>query len=439
LGSSSRRRRLLAFLLLAVVVGVPQIAGAVARAGRPDIVVVMVDDLGAIDERILDRLPNIRDLFLRHGLRFDQAFTETPLCCPARASFLTGQHTRNHGVIKNRARLLDDSHTIATALHDSGYWTILAGKYLNHSEQLADKTPDGWDRVAMLNTWSGNLRSDWWINGRPTRAGYNDRNTLRTSLRWLHAAPADKPVFMWVTPRAPHWGTPLDEPAGTGRRTPWRSDVEARYKADPRCDGLDPWKPVNYDWSRKPDGFPLGQICRSMLTVDEMVGKLRAEMAAQGRNPTWMFTSDNGMAWGVDGYPLKNVPEAGRVPLYFAGRDVVQGSTNALVSNIDFGPTLADLAGTSMRWADGVSFAPVLSGEPGGRSWMLEDHPRGGYSGRGWTGPWWGIRTPDWHLVEWHGTHLYNLRVDRYEQHDVHQLYSSVSLRLMAIGRTLVR
>lgn len=426
-------RRLLLVALIALAIAAPQITGADGRPGNPDIVVVMVDDLGAIDERVLERLPNIRDLFLTNGLRFDQAYAETPLCCPARASFLTGQHTRNHGVTKNRARLLDPANTIATALHDAGYWTMMIGKYLNHSEELADKTPPGWDRVAMLNTWYGNTWSNWWIDGQPRVAGYHDRHIVRRSVRWLRRAPRVQPVFMWLTSRAPHWGSE-DGPPSSGRRTPWLASVEARYARDSRCDGIAPWKPGNYTWSKRPDGFPLREICRSLLTVDEMVGKVRDEMAAQGRNPVWMFTSDNGMAWGVDGYPLKNVPQAGRLPVYFSGPGVIAGATDALVSNIDFGPTLAELAGTSMPWADGVSFARVLAGSPGGREWMLEDHPRGGFTGHGYSGPWWGIRTPEWHLVEWNGTHLYNVRSDPLEMRDLHGLYPREVMTLTSLG-----
>jgi len=429
------KRRLVVVCLLALAIAAPQLAGAVGRAGKPDIVVVMVDDLGAIDERILERLPNIKDLFLDNGLRFDQAYSETPLCCPARASFLTGQHTRKHGVVKNRARLLDDSQTIATALHDAGYWTMMVGKYLNHPDELADHTPAGWDRVAMLNTWVGNIWSSWWVQDRPTLAGYHDRHMIRESMRWLRNAPDEKPLFMWLASRAPHWGSPNAGPS-VGRARPWRTDAEPRYSRDQRCAGIEAWRPDNYAWDRQPAGFPLRNICESMLTVDEMVGRLRAEMAAQGRNPIWMFTSDNGMAWGVDGYALKNVPQAGRLPVYFAGRGVVKGSTSGLVSNIDFGPTLASLAGTSMPAADGISFARLLRGEPGGRSWLLEDHPRGGYTGEGFSGPWWGIRTPYWHLVEWDGTQLYDIRADPLEAVDVHELYPSQVTHLRQLGLT---
>jgi hypothetical protein len=69
---------------------------------------------------------------------------------------------------------------------------------------------------------------------------------------------------------------------------------------------------------------------------------------------------------------------------------------------------------------------------------MLEDHPRGGYSGRGFTGPWWGIRTPDWHLVQWRGTHLYDLRNDPLEMRDVHNLYPRDVIRLTSLARALV-
>ncbi len=429
------RRRLLVVTLVLLAIGVPHFTIAAPRGdGRPDMVVVMVDDLGAIDERILERLPNIRQLFLDGGLRFDAAYSETPLCCPGRAAFLTGQHTRTHGVVKNLATLLDPGHTLATALHDAGYWTIMAGKYLNYPDQLVDKTPDGWDRVAMLRTWLGNVWSSWWVQGRAETAGYHDRYLLDRSLRWLERAPAGKPVFMWLAPRAPHWAQSTASGPIQGRLWPWRADVERRFIGDDRCDGLDAWRPDNYAWNRQPLGYPLGRICRSLLTVDQMVGQLRAEMAREGRHPTWMFTSDNGMAWGVDGYALKNVPQAGRLPLYFAGRGVEPGATDALVSNIDFGPTLADLAGTQMPWADGESFARLLKGGPGGRSWMLEDHPLGGYTGKGSSGPWWGVRTPDWHLVEWNGAHLYDLRADPLETVDVSDQHSEEVARLWRLG-----
>lgn len=91
-----------------------------------------------------------------------------------------------------------------------------------------------------------------------------------------------------------------------------------------------------------------------------------------------------------------------------------------------------------MPLAQGISFANVVRGRPGGRAWMLEDHPRGGWSGRNWTGPWWGIRTPEWHLLEWHGTQLYDVRDDPLERVDVSQFHAFDVARLKQLGRHLV-
>lgn len=373
---------------------------------KPDIIVLMLDDMGAIDSRILERLPNIRSLWLEEGLKFENAYSETPLCCPGRATFLSGQNTRNHGVTYNKASLLNPNKTIAVSLRDNGYYTIMAGKYLNNAQTLSDKIPAGWDKVAMLHDWTGNSSSKWWVQGRYLTKGYKDRYTIDRSLTWLKNAPRDKSIFLWTNPHAPH---KAKDPA-----KPWVPDIEKKYLNDSRCNNIEPWKPPNYDWKTKPQGFPLEDICKSLLTVDEMVGLLRQEITRQGRTPIWILTADNGMSWGSDGYPMKNVPQSTKLPLYITGPGIPTGTTNILISNIDLGPTLADLGGTNMSWADGISFAPLLRGESFlGRAWMLEEHPLGGNDrAGGTTGPWWGVRTPQWSYLSWPkrgGNFLYNL------------------------------
>lgn len=138
----------------------------------------MVDDLGYMpDDRVLERLPNIKDLFLDGGLRFTAYYSETPVCCPGRAGFLTGQHTRHHGVVRNDARLFDPSNTVATMLDDAGYRTsMMAAKYLNMADRLTDHTPPGWDHVVMRKT-ATRTTSTWWMDDllvfdtiRPTRS-----------------------------------------------------------------------------------------------------------------------------------------------------------------------------------------------------------------------------------------------------------------------------
>ena len=422
---------LLALLLLPWLDSSRALADDPEPGRRPDIIVVMVDDLGAIGERVLERLPNIRKLWLQHGLKFESAYSETPLCCPGRATFLTGQHTRRHGVVVNDARLLDPTNTIATALDEAGYFTVLSGKYLNGAAQLTDHTPPGWDRVAMLDTWERNISSEWWVQDLPQSAGYFDRFAADRALEWMTTAPSDQPLFMWLTPHAPHEADAvLDE---------WIPDMEPRYVGDPRCYGIRPWHPESYSFPRAPEGFPLDDICRSLLTVDDMVGELLAEAGRQGRDPFWLFTSDNGMSWGAHGFALKNVPSADRLPLYVAGPNVMEGATSALVSNIDIAPTLAELAGVELPRADGISFERVLRGEDDGRRAMLQDHPVGGATGRGdLTGPWWGIRTRKWRLVVWNGTHLYQTEDDRWELDDIALDNPDTALRLARMWRRLM-
>ena len=93
-------------------------------AERPNVVVVMADDMRADDLRFM---PHVRRLVAARGLTYENTFSPYPLCCPARASFLTGQYAHNHRVLGNAAPYgfggFDDSATVATSLQEAGYRT----------------------------------------------------------------------------------------------------------------------------------------------------------------------------------------------------------------------------------------------------------------------------------------------------------------------------
>ena len=131
-------------------------------AARPNMVVVMADDMRADDLRFM---PNVRRLVAARGLTYENTFSPYPLCCPARASFLTGQYAHNHRVLGNAAPYgfggFDDSATVATSLQAAGYRTAFVGKYLNDyglvpsgvtGESSATYVPAGW------NDWHGLLQ-----------------------------------------------------------------------------------------------------------------------------------------------------------------------------------------------------------------------------------------------------------------------------------------
>ena len=130
------------------------ITAATASAERPNVVVVMADDMRADDLRFM---PRVRRLLVARGLTYRNSFSPYPLCCPARASFLTGQYAHNHHVLDNESPYgfgsFEDSATLATALHTSGYRTGFVGKYLNNygvapslvtGKPSATYVPAGW-------------------------------------------------------------------------------------------------------------------------------------------------------------------------------------------------------------------------------------------------------------------------------------------------------
>ncbi|HEX3317288.1 MAG TPA: sulfatase [Solirubrobacteraceae bacterium] len=125
---------LLAVLLALGLAGVAQARRADSGSdGRPNILVVMTDDEAATD---LGGMPNVQRLLERQGTTFADAVDSFPLCCPARATFITGQYAHNHGVAGNFwpygwYGMKNRGNTLPRWLQKSGYTTALIGKWLN--------------------------------------------------------------------------------------------------------------------------------------------------------------------------------------------------------------------------------------------------------------------------------------------------------------------
>jgi arylsulfatase A-like enzyme len=124
-------------LALAAVLAMPAAAQArpatAERDHRPNILVVMTDDQALAD---VSKMPNVKRLLARRGTTFADAVDSFPLCCPSRATFITGQYAHNHGVggnfwpygwygMKRRSNILP------AWLQKAGYRTALIGKWLN--------------------------------------------------------------------------------------------------------------------------------------------------------------------------------------------------------------------------------------------------------------------------------------------------------------------
>jgi arylsulfatase A-like enzyme len=145
-------------LLAALAAATLAVAAAPASArpvgagkdGRPNILVVMTDDMNQADMAFM---PKTKKLIGKQGTTFTDAITSFPLCCPSRATFLTGQYSHNHGVGGNFFPegwygMPGRNNTLATWLNSGGYRTDMIGKMLNGYGALDGhgEIPPGFDQ-----------------------------------------------------------------------------------------------------------------------------------------------------------------------------------------------------------------------------------------------------------------------------------------------------
>ena len=356
------------------------------------------------------RTPNVVDRFIDHGIHFDHAIGEVPLCCPGRGSTLTGLHAHNNGVIHNDAQEFDPSEHIGKAMKDAGYASFFIGKYLNMPEKLTRaqwlEHDAGWTQLDVLRTRNGGF-FDYPLHTKQGTFNVNDLHSTQMvgnrMVMHLQETPADQPVFALLSIFDMH-----------SPNEPQEQDV-----GDPRCANMPPYNPPNYneaDVSDKPGpiqalpllpyagGWPMVTYCEEMLGVDRVIGQVVGELEAEGRldNTLLVFTADNGMAWGAHRQEqTKQWPYATPVPLYMswpaAGWGTSPSTNSEIVSNIDLAPTFCDLAQTcelgpfahQIDGPDGLSLVPLIRGDAAnlGRDAVLE----ASYTNEEWA--WAGLRT----------------------------------------------
>ena len=110
--------------------------------GKPNVILFLTDDRTLNDMRVLGA---VKRRIGERGTTFVRAFSPYPLCCPARATLLTGQYAHNHGVMGNKPphggfQAFDDDETLAVWLRRAGYNTLMLGKYINGYDAAARRT-----------------------------------------------------------------------------------------------------------------------------------------------------------------------------------------------------------------------------------------------------------------------------------------------------------
>jgi N-acetylglucosamine-6-sulfatase len=383
----------------------------------PNVIVVMTDDQFPLDS-VERAMPFLASRPGRHWVEFTEATNSTPLCCPSRATFLSGQYSDEHGVVKNNlAPKLNAAAALPVWLQSAGYETALIGKYLNGWP--FGPVPPGWDRWQAI---AGNTKNYWSYDVQDgdgqveSHTQYVTRFLGGEAAEFVDATAGSTPFFLWLSFTAPH-----------SHRTPL-----PRYEGKPFPLAKSP----NYnerDVSDKPefirrlpptDGEDRKQLkdsYRTLLAVDDEIEDLYGALEASGEleDTVIMFMTDNGYAYGAHRWRKKRVPyeEAVRTPLlvrYPAGvaENRIRG---AAVSNVDVPATIADLADAAPTHAlSGESFRSVLAGAaPFPRSYARLLYAGGGLGMPKYEG----VRTPAHKFVRYatEECELYDLTSDPWE------------------------
>jgi N-acetylglucosamine-6-sulfatase len=327
-----------------------------------------------------DFMPKTWKRIYEQGVQFPNSFATTPLCCPSRASILTGMYAHDHGVKVNQDPLRKT--TFIERLRTAGYATGQVGKY--------------------LNSWDGSRRSefDFWVAIRFGGSAYKDP-TLNIDGEWRqqrgyithilrdHAvrflnerAPRDKPFVLHLAFTAPH-DEPTSRPGQFGPAVPAAGD-EDLYR------GTTAYRPPSYnerDISDKPNWLqrfrstPIGppvqaamddrrlKQLQTLKPVDDAVAVILDTLEAQRRldDTVIFFLTDNGYLWGEHrlfgtGLPYTN---GARIDLALRYPALVPSPRTEprLVANVDIAPTIYQLAGIDIPpEVDGLSLVPLLDG-----------------------------------------------------------------------------
>lgn len=366
----------------AVVVAAVQPEPALEPDPRPNVVLIVTDDQspGSFphDPPVMPRLQAMVEDPADRWISFPNAFLTTPLCCPSRASILTGRTDLRTGVRTNDdGHLLDPADTVAVWLHAAGYRTALVGKYLNgYPYAGAPLVPPGWDRwLAKRQGAQSTAYYDYMLldQGFPLRSGRAPGDYLtdvlaEAAVDFIDGTPADRPFFLMVTPTAPHrpW-TPAPRHAGAfaGMRTEEPPSVGEEDVSDKPA-WVRALPPLAPERRAQLAGIRLRSY-ETLLAVDELVAGIVEALEERDllERTVIFFLTDNGFAFGEHRWVGKTCPyeECIRTPFLIRYPGAAPREEPLLVSNLDLAPTIAELAGVvPASPVDGRSLVPVLEG-----------------------------------------------------------------------------
>ncbi|MBN1911866.1 MAG: sulfatase [Pirellulales bacterium] len=305
----------------------PQAWADEAAKARPNFVVFIADDVSWDDVGAYGH-PTVRtpviDRLADEGMRFDRAFLTCSSCSPTRCSILTGRYPHSTGAQNLHTPLPADQVMFTTSLHKAGYFTGAAGKWhLDGGRGQQGK--------------AARQQFDLVLSGGGGLSGCKKWVTL------LRRRPRDKPFFLWLASHdahRPYQDKIISKPhtAGDARVPPYLPDLLEVRK-------------------------DLAQYYDEITRVDLHIGKVLDELKQQGvaENTFVLFLADNGRP-----FPRckTTVYDSGvRTPFIvrWPGRVAPSTVTESLVSVVDIGPTVLQIAGIApLPSFQGKSFLPIL-------------------------------------------------------------------------------
>ena len=419
-----------------------QVAAAQENKTPPNIVFILVDDLGWSDlgcyGSTFYETPNI-DRLAATGMRFTNAYAACPVCSPTRASIMTGKYPARLATTdyfgapqpdkwdretlmlpaSYEDRLPLEETTIAELLKQKQYATFFAGKW--------HLGPEGfWPEDQGFDVNQGGIERGGPYGGKKYFSPYgNSRLTdgpdgehlpdrLAAETVAFMTEHQDEPFLAYLSFYSVH--TPLIS----------RPDLEEKYLAKKKAHGLEAeW---GEEGERKVRLVQEHAVYAGMVeAMDQAVGKVLDGLLTLGlaANTVVVFTSDNGGLSTSEGHPTSNLPlRAGKGWLYEGGiREPLiirwpgvtrpRSINNQQVISTDYFPTLATIAGIDTPEGDGVNLVDTLrhrSAIPGRALFWHYPH----YGNQGGS-PGSAIRLGDWKLIEFFEddrVELYNLEND---------------------------
>ncbi|HEY2141724.1 MAG TPA: sulfatase [Solirubrobacteraceae bacterium] len=379
--------------------GTPSTEASALPPGHPNIVFVLTDDLAWNLVRYMPHVVRME----REGVTFGNYFVTDSLCCPSRASILSGRLPHNTRVFDNSPpeggysvfhERGEERATFATALQRVGYRTALMGKYLNGYQPAAGgggrtSVPPGWSEWDVAGNGYPEYGYHLNSNGHLHRYGYRAKDYLtnvlaQKSVRFIDRSAASRRPFMLevatFAPHSPFTPAPRDVNAFPGLRVPRTPAFGVTGVAEPSW--LSHFTPL--------DAMQVGTLDRqfrkraqAVQGVDRLIGRIEAELAAKGlaRSTYIVFSSDNGLHMGEHRLltgKLTAFDTDIRVPLIVTGPGVPAGrAIEQMAENIDLCPSFEQLAGArTSPEVDGRSLVALWHGRhvAGWRGAVLVEH-----------------------------------------------------------------